>query len=395
MDKSIQDIKILDLSRVFAGPHGSMILSDLGAEVVRIEAPQSTDSIREWWPFVDDESTYYMSANRNKKSVTLNLKKERGKEIFLELVKTSDVVLENFKTGTMEKLGLSYKKIKEVNPKIIMCSVTGYGQTGPFKTEPGYDPVLQAVGGVMDVTGMPDGSPTRVGLPIVDILSSLYVVISILSAIRARDKNGKGQLIDVSLLDVQVSSLANVASSYLMKDLITTRVGNKHNNIVPYQVFECKDRPLMVACGNESQFQKFCNIINKPEWIEDERFSTNESRVKHREIIAEQIQEIMYKKTADEWFQLLSNQGVPSGPVNNIQEVFNHPQVKHRDMVKEINHPRLGNLRLVRNPVLFSQKTIEIKSHPPALGEHTDSFLRDNLNLKDEEIKELKKNNII
>src|SRR5699024_8823280 len=319
----------------------------------------------------------------------------RGKEIFLELVKTSDVVLENFKTGTMEKLGLSYKKIKEVNPKIIMCSVTGYGQTGPFKTEPGYDPVLQAVGGVMDVTGMPDGSPTRVGLPIVDILSSLYVVISILSAIRARDKNGKGQLIDVSLLDVQVSSLANVASSYLMKDLITTRVGNKHNNIVPYQVFECKDRPLMVACGNESQFQKFCNIINKPEWIEDERFSTNESRVKHREIIAEQIQEIMYKKTADEWFQLLSNQGVPSGPVNNIQEVFNHPQVKHRDMVKEINHPRLGNLRLVRNPVLFSQKTIEIKSHPPALGEHTDSFLRDNLNLKDEEIKELKKNNII
>lgn len=367
MGHSLEDIKILDLSRVFAGPHGSMILGDLGAEVIRVEAPQSTDSIREWWPFYQSESTYYISANRNKKSMTLNLKKEEGKEIFLNLVKKSDVLLENFKTGTMERLGLSYEDVKKVNPSIIMCSVTGYGQTGPFKKEPGYDPVLQAVGGVMEVTGSPEGNPMRVGLPIVDILSSLYVAISILSAIRYRDKSGEGQFIDISLLDVQVSSLANVASSYLTNGMVSTRVGNQHNNIVPYQVFECKDRSLMVACGNEGQFKDFCKVLNKEEWIEDERFSTNSKRVENKDMLTNKIQKIMYRKEAEEWFKLLSENNVPSGPVNNVKEVFEHPQVRAREMVKEVSHPNLGKVKLVRNPILFSKNKNKTTKNPPNL----------------------------
>ena len=243
MKLPLEDLKILDLSRVYAAPAGSMILGDLGADVIRIESPKGTDSMREWEPFVENESTYYFSANRNKRSVTINLKSEIGKSLFLKLVKNADVVLENFKTGTVDRLGIGYEQLKEINPNIIMCSVTGYGQTGPYCKEPGFDPVIQAISGLMDVTGETDGEPTRVGVPVVDIISSLYTAISIISAVRLRDKGGEGQHIDISLLDVQMSSLANVASSYLMAGYISKRLGNQHNNVVPYQVFQCKDQP--------------------------------------------------------------------------------------------------------------------------------------------------------
>lgn len=395
MKQALEDIRVLDLSRVFAGPAGSMILGDLGADVIRVEAPNGTDSIRDWWPFVNNESTYYLSANRNKRAITLNLKDDSGRKIFLDLVKNADVVLENFKTGTTERLGIGYDDLKEINPEIIMCSVTGYGQTGPFAGEPGFDPVLQAVGGLMDVTGHSDGEAIRVGLPVVDIMSSLYTAISILSAVRARDHSGEGQHIDISLLDVQVSSLANVASSYLMNGHISERVGNNHNNIVPYQVFNCKDKPLMVACGNDRQFSGFCDVLGKAMWSSDEKFRTNNNRIQHREELTEMIQDIMVNKNADDWFRLLSEKGVPSGPVNNIEDVFNHPQVEARKMVAEVSHPTLGSVKLVRNPLRFSNMPISVKKHPPLLGEHTEEFLLEETGLSRGEIRQLKEDGVI
>ena len=372
-----------------------MILADLGADVIRIESPKGTDSMREWEPFLNNESTYYFSANRNKRSVTIDLKNETGKSLFLKLVQNADVVLENFKTGTVDRLGIGYEQLKEVNPNIIMCSVTGYGQTGPYSKEPGFDPVIQAISGLMDVTGETEGEPTRVGIPIVDIISSLYTAISIISAIRLRDKGGEGQHIDISLLDVQMSSLANVASSYLMTDYISKRLGNQHNNVVPYQVFQCKDRAMMIAVGNDKQFKSLCEIIHHPEWLEDDRYRTNSARVGHRDEMTDLLQPIFKKKTADEWFKIFSEYGIPSGPVNNVEQAFNHPQVQAREMVEEISHPTLGKVKLVRNPIRFSKTPIMIKKHPPLLGEHTVSFLQEELNLDRQTIEKLKSEGVI
>jgi crotonobetainyl-CoA:carnitine CoA-transferase CaiB-like acyl-CoA transferase len=391
----LENIKILDLSRVYAGPGGSMILADLGADVIRIESPEGTDSMRDWYPFIQGESTYYFTANRNKRSVTINLKNEEGRAIFLQLVKNADIVLENFITGTLDRLGIGYEELTKVNPKIILCSVTGYGQTGPFCKEPGFDPVIQAIGGLMDVTGQSDGEPTRVGVPVVDIMTSLYTAISIMSAIRTRDLEGEGQHIDISLLDVQMSSLANVASSYLNKGFISKRLGNQHNNVVPYQVFQCKDRPLMIASGNEKQFAKLCELIGHPEWLTDDKFKTNNARVQNRQELTEQLEPIFLTKTADEWFELLSENSIPSGQVNNVAEAFNHPQVIARELVEDVGHPSLGKIKIVRNPIRFSKTPLKIRVHPPLLGEHTDSFLKEELGLDQKAIEDLRKQGAI
>lgn len=395
MKQPLEDIKVLDLSRVYAGPGGSMILGDLGADVVRIESPDGTDSMRDWVPFVEGESTYYMCANRNKRSITINLKHENGKKLLLKMVEKADVVLENFITGTLNRLGLGYEELKSVNPKIILCSVTGYGQTGPFKHEPGFDPVIQAIGGIMDVTGFPEGEPTRVGVPVVDIMTSQYVAISIISALRLRDFTGEGQHIDLSLLDVQLSSLANVSSSYLNTGSVTERIGNSHSYIVPYQVFQCSDRPLMVCAGNERLYKKLCHVLGHPEWVEDERFLTNNKRIEHRKELTEQIQAVFYEKTADEWFNLFSEAGVPAGPVNNIEQVFDHPQVKARESVEELAHPTIGKVNIVKSPMRFSGLGIQTKTHPPLLGEHTDKYLEQELGLEKEEINRLRNEGVI
>jgi crotonobetainyl-CoA:carnitine CoA-transferase CaiB-like acyl-CoA transferase len=395
MNQPLEDIKILDLSRVYAGPGGSMILGDLGADVIRIEAPEGTDSMRDWIPFMDGESTYYMCANRNKRSITLNLKHERGKKLFLDLVKDADVILENFKTGTLARMGLGYEDLKKVNNGIILCSVTGYGQTGPFQEEPGFDPVIQAIGGIMSVTGHPDGDPTRVGTPLVDIMTSQYVAISIISAIRLRDYTKEGQHIDLSLLDVQLSSLANIASSFLNTGAITNRIGNSHSYIVPYQVFECADRPLMVCAGNDRLYTKLCKVLGYPEWANNERYKTNNKRIENRDELTEKIQAVFNKKTSDEWFSLLSEAGVPSGPVNNIEQVFNHPQVKSRDSVEEVPHPTLGTVKIVKSPMRFSKLGISTKYHPPLLGEHSDEFYEKEMGLHRDEIKKNKDEGVI
>lgn len=395
MKQPLEDIKVLDLSRVYAGPGGSMILGDLGADVIRIESPKGTDSMRDWVPFIDGESTYYMCANRNKRSITLNLKNITGKELLLKMVKDADVVLENFKTGTLEKMGLGYGELKNANPEIILCSVTGYGQTGPYSQEPGFDPVIQAIGGIMDVTGFPDGEPTRVGVPVIDIMTSQYVAISIISAVRLRDHTGEGQHIDISLLDVQLSSLANVSSSYLNTGSISKRIGNSHSYIVPYQVFQCKDRPLMVCAGNDRLYKKLCDELGHSEWAEDEKYKTNNKRIENRQELTRLIQDVFSGKTAEEWFQLLSDAGVPAGPVNNIEQVFEHPQVKARETVEEVSHPTLGTIKMVKSPIRFSGLQIQTKSHPPLLGEHTEDFFEKEMGINKEEINRLREEGII
>ncbi|MDQ0269687.1 CaiB/BaiF CoA transferase family protein [Cytobacillus purgationiresistens] len=391
----LEGIRILDLSRVYAGPGGTMILGDLGAEVIRVESPEGTDSMRDWVPFIEGESTYYLCANRNKQSITLNLKDPEGKELFLNMIKKADVILENFKTGTLERMSLGYEVLKSIKPDLILCSVTGYGHTGPYKNEPGFDPVIQAIGGLMDVTGSPEGEPTRVGLPVIDIMTSQYVAISILSAIRLRDLTGKGQKIEISLLDVQLSSLANVASSYLNTGKVSKRIGNGHSYIVPYQVFQCSDRPLMVSAGNERLFKQLCIALNHPEWAEDERYVTNERRVENREELTKKIQAVFYEKTADQWFDVFSKSGVPSGPVNNIEQVFEHPQVIAREAVEEISHPTLGTVKLVKSPIRFSTLQVQTKTHPPLLGEHTEQYLETEIGLEKEEIARLKERGVI
>ncbi|MFB4165098.1 CaiB/BaiF CoA transferase family protein [Alteribacillus sp. JSM 102045] len=394
MNKPLEGIKILDLSRVLAGPLGSMQLADLGAEVIRIEAPEGKDDIRHWWPFVDEESTYYLSANRNKKSVTINLKKDEGKALFKKMASKADVIIENFKTGTLDRLGLGYETLKQLKEDIILCSVTGYGQTGPYKNLPGYDPVIQAVGGLMDITGHPDSEATRVGTPVVDIMTSHYVAISILAALRKRDMNGDGERIDLSLLDIQVASLGNIVSSYLLKGHISKRMGNAHGNITPYETFQCADKPIMVAAGNDRMFYQLTEMMGHPEWKEDPRFKTNADRIENRTELRELLESEFVKKGADEWEELLSSAMIPCGPVNNVEQVFNHPQVRARQMVQNSSHPTLGEIKTVRNPIKFTNTRVEATSHPPILGEHTEDILMD-YGLSEKEIRVLKENGVI
>lgn len=375
----LENIRVLDLSRIYAAPAGSMMLADLGAEVIRIEHPNGSDSMRDWGPFVNGQSTYYLCANRNKKSITLDLKTMEDREKFKELVKDADVVLENFKTGDMERMGLSYEELSKVNPRIIYCAVTGFGQTGPLAHEPGFDPVIQAMSGLMHVTGSPDGEATKVGVPIADILTSNYVVISILAALRMRDQTNRGQFIDLALLDVQMSSLANVASAYLNTGFISERLGNRHNNVAPYQVFNCADGPLMICVGTDGQFKKFCTLLQREEWANDPRFLTNTMRKQHEAELVQMITDITMTKTRDEWITLLQQYKIPGGRVNTIAEALAQPQFMARDMIGEIEHEQYGTIRFIKSPLKFSDLDIQYKLAPPILGEHTNQFQKPSL----------------
>ncbi|QDI93075.1 CoA transferase [Salicibibacter halophilus] len=395
MENALKGVKVLDLSRVLAGPLGTMLLADMGADVLRVEQPGGSDDIRHWYPFVGEESTYYMAANRNKRSMTLHLKTERGREIFEKLVKTADIVVENFKSGTLDRLGLGYERLKTIKPDIILCSITGYGQTGPMHKHPGYDPVIQAVSGLMDVTGQKDGDPTRVGIPVADIMTSHYVAISLLGALRVRDQEQEAQHVDLSLLDVQVSSLANIASSYLLKNHITQRMGNAHGNITPYETFQCADDPIMIAAGNDRMFAAVANVMGHPEWVDDNRFQTNRDRIEHRDELRALLEEVFAQKTAAEWEDLLSEHGVPCGAVNNIEQVFEHPQVQHREMVKKGEHETLGEVKFVRNPIRANEETLPIDQAPPVLGENTEEVLAGEFGMDEESLQVLKKEGII
>lgn len=378
MAGALDGIKVLDLTRVLAGPYCTMILGDLGAEVIKVEAPGGSDDTREWGPpFAGGESAYYLCVNRNKRAITLDLKSDKGIEVIKELVKRSDIVIENFKHGTMEKWGIGYEELKNINPGIIHCSITGFGHNGPYKDLPGYDFIIQAMSGLMSITGTKESGPLKVGVAISDLVTGQYAAIGILAALQERNRSGVGQSIDISLFDSQIATLANVASNYLISGKVPQRLGNQHPNIVPYQSLPTLDGEMAVAVGNDRQFAKFVHVLGLADLAEDERFVTNNKRLQHRDELIEILSERMKEKPASEWLGLLREQGIPAGPINTVADMFDDPQVQARQMIREIDHPTAGKIRLTGSPLKLSRTPIEVKRHPPLAGEHTEEVLQE------------------
>ncbi|MDM5225805.1 CaiB/BaiF CoA-transferase family protein [Cytobacillus sp. NJ13] len=395
MKGALEGIRIIDVSRVLAGPFCSMILGDLGADVIKIEHYKTGDETRGWGPpFLNGESAYYLCANRNKQSISLNLKTEEGKDIFRELVSISDVVVQNFKTGTLEKMDLGYERLKEMNPSLIMASITGFGSAGPYKDLPGYDYIIQAMSGLMSITGEPDGSPLKVGVAIADVLTGLYTCIGILSALQHRYKTGEGQEIDISLMDCQVASLINVASNYLCTGSTPKRLGNQHPNIVPYQVFSVKDGEMVVAVGNDEQFKRFSAALGRQDLSEKEEFIHNKNRLENKSKLIPILEEMLSKKTKKEWKDILDKAGIPNGPINTVQDMFDDPQIRSREMVVEMDHPTIETLRLTGSPIKLSKSPVKMRHHPPMFGEHTETIL-EQLGYHPDQIDRFRKNQII
>ena len=370
-------IRVLDLSRVLAGPYCTMVLGDLGADVIKVEAPDG-DETRSWGPpFIEGESAYYLCANRNKRSIVLDFKTDDGRKIIHELIKRSDVLVENFRPGTLSRFSLDFEAASAINPTLIYCSITGFGQTGPLRDKPGYDFMIQAMGGLMSVTGDPDGEPMKVGVAVADLFAGQNAVIAILAALQARTQTGKGQHLDISLFDSQVAMLANVASNYLTSGNLPKRYGNAHANIVPYQSFQASDEWFVVAVGNDRQFEKLCRVMGKVELVSDDRFSTNAVRVEHRDDLISVLKPVFLTKTSNEWLAMLEAESIPCGPINTLDKVFSMSQVEAREMLIHMEHLEIGDLRLVGSPLKFSDTPVGYRLPPPKLGEHTDEVLKE------------------
>ncbi|WP_130805381.1 CaiB/BaiF CoA transferase family protein [Senegalia massiliensis] len=395
MNKALEGIKVLDLTRVLAGPYATMVLADMGAEVIKIEIPNKGDDSRAFGPYVNGESAYFMSINRNKKSMTLNLKKEESKELLLEMVKSADVIVENYRPGTMEKLNLGYEKLKKVNPGIIYAAASGFGHTGSYSQRPAYDGVVQAMGGIMSITGQKGGKPTRVGPSIGDITAGLFTAIGILGALNYRNSTGKGQKVDVAMLDCQVAILENAISRYFATGKSPEPAGNKHTSIVPFEPFETSDGEIVIAAGNDNLFRKLFNVFGKEEIADDERFKTNPLRNENYDELRPLIVEETKKKSTKEWQKLLDDAGVPNGPINNIEMVLNDPQVNEREMVVEVEHPTAGKTKIPGVPIKMSETQGKVESPAPILGEHTEEILKDFVGLSDEKIQKLRENSAI
>jgi crotonobetainyl-CoA:carnitine CoA-transferase CaiB-like acyl-CoA transferase len=400
-------IRVLDLSRVLAGPWAGQNLADLGAEVIKIERPEVGDDSRAFGPpWVKDaqgretkDSAYFTSANRGKKSVTVNLQQPEGQALVRELAAKSDVLLENYKFGDLHRYGLGYDDLKAVNPRLIYCSVTGFGQTGPFRERPGYDFMIQGMGGMMSVTGEPDGAPgggpQRAGVPIADIITGMYASIAVCAALAHRAQSGKGQHLDLALLDSQIALLAYQNTNYFATGKPPARIGNLHPNIVPYQPFRASDGEVILACGNDNLYRKFCEAAGCPALAGDARFLTNGKRVENRKELTRLLGEIFAKRTKKEWVDLLDAAGVPNGPINDIAQVFAEPQVKARGVKIEIAHPAAGTLPMVASPMRFSATPLEHKTPPPLLGEHTEQILRELLGRSAADVAHLRQRGVI
>lgn len=376
MAGALNTIKVLDLSRVLAGPYCTMIMGDLGAEVIKVEAPNGSDETRRWGPpFKNDVSAYYLTANRNKKSITLDLKSEEGVEVIKKLASESDVVIHNFKTGTMERFGLGYDTLAELNPSLVFCSITGFGETGPDKNMPGYDFIIQAMSGLMSITGTKESGPQKSGVAITDILTGLYACIGIQAALLERVQSGVGQKLDIALYDTAVSALVNIGSNYLMAEKIPTALGNEHANIVPYQTFQTEDGEMVIAVGNDNQFKALCHILGKPAIAEDERYQTNPQRVKYREDLIPDLQAVFKTYPTAYWQQKCRENNVPSGPIQNLAEVVNDKQLQSRDMFITHDHPTAGPIKMIGSPLKLSRTPVEIKHHPPNPGEHQEEIM--------------------
>lgn len=399
MSGALDGIRVLDLSRVLAGPVCTQILGDLGADVIKVEKPGTGDDTRAWGPpFLNDkdgkdtkESAYYLSANRNKKSVAIDIATKEGQDLIHALLEKSDVMIENFKTGSLEKYGLGYEDIHRRHKHIIYCSITGFGQTGPLSSEPGYDFIVQAMGGLMASTGHPDGEPTKAGVALSDVMTGLYATIGILAALNHRQKTGEGQMVDLALLDVTLAGMTNLAQYYLTSGKTVPRLGNAHSTIVPYQAFATTDGHVVIAVGNDRQFHKLCAVLGKPAWAEDPRFSTNSNRVLNRTVLVPMLAEQIAQRTTADWVKALQDADVPVGPVNTIDQVFAMDQIKAREMDITINHPLAKNpVHLVGSPLKLSATPVSYREAPPYAGEDTKDVLRSVLNMNDAEIDALK-----
>ncbi len=393
----LNGIRVIDLTRVLAGPYCTMMLGDLGADVIKIEIPKRGDDTRQWGPpFAEGgESAYFISANRNKRSLTLNLKSERGQEILKELISQGDILVENFRTGTLANWGLDYGTLQKIRPGLIYCTITGYGQTGPYKYRAGYDFMVQAMGGFMSLTGPVDGVSTRAGIAIADVATGIFASNAILAALFARERTGEGQLIDMSLLDSQVALLSYVASNYLISGELPKRYGNGHPNIVPYQEFKARDQEFAFAAGNDGQWRKFCEAVEYPEWIEDPRFATNSARLENREIVVEMLNNLFGTKNAAVWLELCDEIGIPAGRINNLEQVFADPQIQARKMKIEVEHPLAGSIPMVASPMNIPTTPTNVRYSPPLLGQHTDEILQNLLNYSEVEIDELRVDNVV
>jgi formyl-CoA transferase len=392
----LEDVRVLDLSRVLAGPYCTMMLGDLGADVIKVERPGTGDDTRQWGPpFAAGESAYYLCCNRNKRGLTLNLKSEEGRAIAARLAEESDVLVENFLPGTLAGWGLSYTDLARRNPRLIYCSISGFGQTGPRRDEPGYDIMIQAMAGVMSITGESDGPPMKLGVAISDITAGIFASSAILAALYARERTGTGQQIDMALFDATIAWLANVGSNYLVSGDVPRRQGTAHPNIVPYQAFEASDESLIVAVGNDTQFARFCTTIGLAELASDPRFATNSLRVQNRGVLIPLLSAAIARHPASAWLQKLERAGVPCGPVNTIDRVFSDPQTAAREMLIEVRHPTIGPLKLAGSPLKLGGLDQVPRRPPPLLGEHTNEVLAEILKMNDDEIRELREAGVI
>ncbi|MEK5270141.1 MAG: formyl-CoA transferase [Bacillaceae bacterium] len=386
-------IKIIDLTRILSGPFCTMTLADLGAEVIKIESPQGDDT-RQWGPpFIKNESAYFLSVNRNKKSVVLNLKDPKGKEILLKMVEEADVVVENFRPGTLKKLGIDYDILKQHNRRVILASISGFGQTGPYSKKPGYDVLAQGMGGLMSVTGEPGGTPVKAGYSLADIGAGMWATIGILSALWERERSGQGQWIDVSLLDTMVSWQTYLAGNYFATNNDPKPLGGAHPNIVPYQVFEASDGHFILAVGNDSLWNSLVDVLDV-EALRDQKFKTNPDRVQNRDELISILEEIFKRKARDEWVDILESAKIPCGPVNKLSDILNDAHIKEREMVVEMEHPSLGILKMLGVPVKLSRTPGRIKTVPPAQGEHSETVLKQ-MGYSEEEIETFIKEGII
>ncbi|MHC1604535.1 MAG: CaiB/BaiF CoA transferase family protein [Candidatus Methanofastidiosia archaeon] len=395
MKRPLEGIRILDLGHVLAMPYCTMVLADLGAEVIKIERQGAGDDTRYFGPYKNGESGYFISINRDKESMTLNLKHPKGKEVFLEMVKNADVVTENYRPDTMKKLGLDYENLKKINPKIIYASICGFGHKTVYPGRPGYDIIAQAAGGLMSITGYPDKPPTRVGSSIGDIISGLFSSIGILSALRARETTGEGQKIDIAMVDCVMAVLENAIVRYTVSDEVPHRIGSRHPSLAPFDVFQTKDGWMVIGVGNDTLWVRFCKGLGVEQYIEDKRFVSNEARSKNSEILKGIIEEWTLKRTTDEAVDEISKIGVPCGPVNTVDKVVEDPNTKLRNMVTTINHPKAGEMKIANNPIKFSGMNCDVYKSAPMLGEDTEKILKRVLDYDDKKIAELKKEGII
>ncbi|WP_290652386.1 CaiB/BaiF CoA-transferase family protein [Aquisalimonas sp.] len=405
MPAVLETVRVLDLSRILAGPWAGQLLADLGAEVIKVERPGRGDDTRGWGPpYLNDadghpaESAYYLSTNRGKHSVAIDLTRPEGQALVRALAAQSDILLENYKVGGLRRYGLDYASLRGVNPRLIYCSITGFGQTGPYRERAGYDFLLQAMGGLMSITGAPDadgGEPTKVGVALTDILTGLYATVASLGALAHRERTGEGQHIDLALLDVQVATLANQAMNYLVGGQVPGRMGNAHPNIVPYQTFPTRDGYLVLTVGNDEQFRRLCEIMARPDLPDDHRYATNAARVANREVLIPELSAVFRTRATGAWLADLEAAGVPCGPVNSIDRVFADPQIQARGMQTVTEHPQLGAVPAVANPIRYSATPLDSTRPAPRLGEQTDTILRDILGHSDEAIAELRRQRVI